>query len=211
LKCYTCLGEECETDKENDQYCLIHGHDEMCASVYDDSKNLIERGCLSTLLNKEPCDSNSENCEKCSTDGCNSPEDPSVEKIRCAACNSSVDPNCVLDPLLTTYKECNEGCFTKIDGQDLIRGCSEELMGECTGELCKICKDKNNCNNQMDFPKPRLSCYKCSGEDCLGDLTPMNEICINYRSDEKCVVLFNGCKVFLITNHILLILITSIY
>lgn len=118
LKCYTCLGADCESEKENDQHCLIYGESEKCASVYDDSGALIERGCVSTLANKEKCEQeDSSNCELCSTNGCNA--DPSISNIQCAACDSSVDSNCVLNPSLTLHKHCIKGCYTKIQGLSL--------------------------------------------------------------------------------------------
>jgi hypothetical protein len=187
LSCYKCIGSECAATTND--YCEYYGN-EHCVTVFDKSSRVIERGCSMSIKNKKYCDQNYQSCKQCSTNDCN---DITSIKVNCISCNSATNPNCVTNPAsVSTIAQCDEGCYTKIIGEDLVRGCLENLAGaSCTeNEMCGKCSQLDKCNSQL-FPSNRLSCLSCNNAIC-NETT--SSLCIKYKNDDNCVTLFDGCE-----------------
>lgn len=130
------------------ELCPAYGDMEKCTTVYDpDVDQVIARGCLSTLTTqqKEMCDQNSPNCQKCAYNFCN--KDDSKLKINfCVGCNSEDDSNCAKENLMTKDKRClTDQCFSRLIerddkhfGQLMERGCMADLLQstECLEPDC---------------------------------------------------------------------------
>ena len=56
-------------------------------------------------------------------------------------------------------------------------------------KLCESCKGLR-CNRNI-FPADRLTCFKCSGTDCLNPLTIKASICDTVEANDQCVTTFD--------------------
>lgn len=193
LQCHTCNDDDgCEADDDNVEYCERFGEQERCFTVFSKSKQVVERGCSSGLQRQTYCSQNYANCLQCSSSGCNNID--SMDSRLCAICDSSMDPNCVLNPAITTSKYCNKGCFTRLVGQTLTRGCAEDLgeTFQCTeGNKCQLCSDSDKCN-VLNYPSNRRSCKSCNSLATCQN--PSTHLCINHKDGDSCVTVFSGCK-----------------
>ncbi|XP_058839798.1 prion-like-(Q/N-rich) domain-bearing protein 25, partial [Topomyia yanbarensis] len=140
----------------------------------------LQRGCLSTLTSDEQsvCNNTVDNsCVTCNSgSGCNNDE-----WLKCHTCDpnsktcSAVQPN--------TAKFCakfssNGTCYSKLDGNNVTRGCSTDLdtQTECVG--CETCKG-SGCNRlPIEVLENFINCVKCdsSNENCA-DATLMATKC----------------------------------
>lgn len=150
----------------------------------------IERGCVSNLRNQRICDANDPRCVKCNSETCNT--DMSRTSKVCAMCTSANDPNCVRNPLVVPQKSCTKGCYTKLTGEVLTRGCEEDLLAVCNATTsCQLCNSSDRCNVQQ-LPANRLSCLTS-----VGSTTSTTQLCINHRTNDRCVTIFSGCKLLI--------------
>ena len=191
LMCQTCSGDNCNGELE---YCERINNTERCITVFSTSKDMvIERGCSSIIQNNKICQQTIGNCITCASDGCNNGTSKLIKQ--CFNCDSSTDANCVLNPIAVSSKECKTDCFTRLEGENLVRGCLEDLESMQCNETnkCKTCPDKwfDKCNAD-DYPKNRKSCKTCQGiTNCQN---PLNQVCINHRENDECVSIFDECK-----------------
>ena len=193
LQCHTCNDENCEASDDNLEFCERYQAQERCVTVFSRGDKVVERGCSSSLQNQRYCDQNYANCLQCPSSGCNSLTSK-VSRL-CAVCNSTNDPNCVINPTATTTtRVCSKGCYTRLVNEVLMRGCLEDLEEtfQCNeGNKCKYCNDIDKCNVES-YPANRKSCYTCfNAAECK---YPVPELCINYAENESCASIFSGCK-----------------
>lgn len=169
--CKTCYGNDCNAketfqrcrscNSANDVTCIRSGGSvgEITCRDYMDTcyshvqNDIVTRGCLAqpstpTAVQTECRRSNSEMCETCTQNNCNS---LLIDGEFCLTCDSQIDPNC-RDTLNHTMRtQCNlavtqRGCYRFDDGGDIIkRGCLSHLIPEeisyCRqqGSFCKTC------------------------------------------------------------------------
>lgn len=191
LLCYKCLKDEGECPATVESYCDIYGENERCVSVLDETNNVIERGCSQSINNKKYCERNQKNCISCSTPNCNT----DLHKInQCVSCSSIEDSNCVTNPaLIKNVRNCTQGCYTRVVGENLLRGCLEDLSNvECNdANFCSQCNSYDKCNVNL-YPKDRLQCLSCTSANCVGTIS--SAPCIKYKNEDKCVIIFENCK-----------------
>jgi hypothetical protein len=189
LSCLSCADDGCEGETPASKNCQRVGDDETCLTIFDADGKVIERGCSSSVTNKQNCEENAENCVSCTSDDCNndSSKDPTG---KCISCDSKTDPNCVLNP--TNSVSCSTECYTKLldseenSGQHIERGCLASGV-TCEEPECEKCSGEN-CNNQK-FPSDRISCLKCQGESCSNEEIPQ-ELCIRYGANQGCLTYY---------------------
>lgn len=196
LQCHVCEDDEdCPADDSNLEYCERYHALERCVSVFSADNKIIERGCSSSLSRERYCDQNYANCLQCPTSGCNNVT--SKDTRQCVVCDSSRNPNCVLNPTIIATSSCVDGCFTRLINGTLTRGCFESLPSsfDCVPENgCKYCNDIDKCNTG-NYPSDRKSCRTCVGADACR--APTNQICVKHTNNDSCVTLFDGCEDFL--------------
>lgn len=98
VKCHQCQGAECSVPTLNTaQYCANYVDNDQCYSIMSigDGEPEIYRGCMSdaaTSPGKQLCESEGENCTKCTGTECNN----NVLKIngKCYFCDGTEDTNC---------------------------------------------------------------------------------------------------------------------
>ena len=190
LMCQTCSGDNCEGESE---YCERINISERCITVFSTSDDkVIERGCSSRIQNNNICQQTIGNCITCGNDGCNN----ATSKLskQCLNCDSSTDANCVINPTAVSSKTCKTGCYTRLNGENLVRGCLEDLGSiQCNVmNNCKTC-DKwfDKCNTD-DYPTNRKSCRTCQG--VINCQNAWNQACIRHKENDECVSIFDGCK-----------------
>lgn len=196
LSCYNCINDVDNNEclPKDEKMCEIYGENEKCVTVFNTKNDVIERGCAQTILNKVYCNENYKNCLECSTLNCNSV----LSKTNlCVFCNSLEDPNCVINPsILTSTKSCKLGCYTRMVGENLFRGCLEDLGNiECIEKnQCSACEGFDKCNIN-EYPEDRLQCLSCqNASNCLN---ASSKACIKYEKNDRCVTVFEKCKGFL--------------
>ena len=194
LQCQLCSGDDCEVSGEVINHCERYHGQERCVTVFSQDDRVIERGCSSSLRNQLYCNQNYENCLQCPSDACNSVT--SKTSHLCVDCSSASDPNCVLNPaVVVSAKYCKKGCYSRLVGQTLHRGCYDDLATNfaCVAENnCKFCNDIDKCNVEV-YPSDRRSCKTCVGAGCNN---ASSQMCINYKSGDSCVTIFNQCELF---------------
>lgn len=199
LQCHVCNEEDCKASDDNLEFCKKYHAQERCITVFSKGGKVEERGCSSSLQNQRYCVQNYGDCLQCPSTGCNI-NDSKLNRL-CVVCNSTADPNCVINPTaILTTKVCSEGCYTRLVKGALMRGCVEDLdIGfECGDQnKCKHCNDIDKCNVDS-YPPNRKSCLSClNTAECEN---PNSEPCINYNENEKCATIFNGCKLVLFSK-----------
>lgn len=144
------------------------------------------------------CLADSDSCKSCNESECNLK--PTFQD--CHTCISSDDVNCLLKPTLTESRTCKAylaSCITAIvQDRSVQRGCHSD--NESTIKLLAykhdICED-NNCNDEV-YPKGRLQCFHCSGEEecnfVNADMTELKNS-LKYRPcnaiDDECYTYIN--------------------
>lgn len=172
LRCYSC-------DQVKDPWCkylqiasedgtqiTCSGSITECYQTVSADGGIISRGCLDPEI--VTCDA--AECERCSSDLCNSDQ---LAFDECASCDSGLDPNCKTTSSLTPIVKCVQtifdkvGCYLQSDSWDAARvrrGCASQLNEEeftlCSqnGDTCKIChgdscnlkgEELSFCNNEV--------------------------------------------------------------
>lgn len=114
LTCLQCVGDSCLSQTIMSDYCEVYHVNERCVTVFDSSNKVIERGCSSSVKNKQLCHVNEENCLKCPFNNCNT-ENSKQEIYHCVSCDSLNDPKCVSHSLLSGTVGCTTNeCFTRL-------------------------------------------------------------------------------------------------
>lgn len=209
LSCHTCHGiDNCQqATNDNVDLCPLYGSNERCVSVFDGNNTVVERGCSSILNNKNYCTINDKNCLECSTNGCN--DATSVDMKICAICDSSTDPDCVLDPKSVPAKYCEQGCYTRLVNGHTKRGCLEDLdTAQCeAAHDCFACASSDKCN-VINYPNNRMECFTCSNStDCV---RPSIKPCIRHKDGDTCVTIFNECKITFTSLLLLVLLVPKV-
>ncbi|XP_073835559.1 uncharacterized protein [Musca autumnalis] len=203
INCYTCDNvEECALGKGVIQKCE-NNDEQTCVTVFSDNGAVSQRGCSDKIISSQYssyCSQNPAKCPTCSSSGCN--EATSLDQfIECVACDSSLDKNCVLNPIeITTKTLCYGGCMTALypttedsnPRYSLIRSClndrdidDQEVCRYGNDSMCFGCEEPN-CNVNA-LPEVRHSCYRCSGDDCED---PVPEECPIYKENDQCFMRF---------------------
>lgn len=190
LECHSCLGDGCLPSDDNLEYCARYHRIERCVTVFSNN-DVIERGCSSSLQNKLYCNQNYQSCVECPSTGCNNIT--TITTRSCAVCDSSLDRNCILNPVNVTVKECEKGCYTRLVSGGLLRGCMEDLGNfQCIeANQCQFCNDVDKCNVH-NYPANRQSCETCDGINNCSNV--VNRLCFNHKPNDQCVTIFDGCK-----------------
>lgn len=180
------------------QYCSQYNKDEKCASVFSSSEDrVLERGCISSLSteNKIACNSNSENCIKCSHDKCNK-VDSKLKTDFCIECNSADDVDCAKSNPIYEARCSSAKCFTRLvpnkdnwNNNTLIteRGCFDDLSSACVAPDCVACTGKN-CNVKV-FPANRISCKSCKLHECKRGVG-IDKVCNVMSAKESCITVY---------------------
>ncbi|XP_037949168.1 uncharacterized protein LOC119680432 [Teleopsis dalmanni] len=147
------------------------------------SDGITERGCLAELESDEffDCLTNANGeCKSCNGYECNNEIIPN-DRPKCHRCSSDSDSSCQNLPkalgVCPIYDK-NDECVSVYENGITRRGCLTELSCDTNAKSCNICKGEG-CNDLnikkraedifgvfQDLP---LSCYSCSGEECLTD------------------------------------------
>lgn len=186
--CKMCHGDECNDKKEflrciEDEPSDSTRSEKLCKRYNDEcfihaSNEEVRRGCLShfeanTNITTECGNSDLDICEKCSESLCNSRE---IEHEHCIVCSSiEGSRSCIDDPSDDMQQQCplmvkKLGCFLKLDGNIITRGCVGQLNWEDRIECndldvsCKTCIG-DGCNKNLKFQQ----CIECSSTDVDGE------------------------------------------
>lgn len=123
VKCHQCEGTECMTTSiTTAKYCDTYQDNEQCYSVlaYVNNEIQVYRGCMSDAANspgKQLCDSEGDNCAKCTGTECNRQE--LKTNGHCYFCEYN-DPNCAtLEGVSSIYCPAGDqvGCFHSTVGE----------------------------------------------------------------------------------------------
>lgn len=196
LTCNKCLNDDCTTFNVISEYCERLSANESCATIFDDSGSVLERGCLTTLQYSTKCGVDDPNCLRCGYDECNV-EDSVSQKFHCISCHSEDDPNCVSNPNKTATAGCTTNqCFSKLATSSLLgwhieRGCTADLQ-QCSGSSCLTCTGER-CNSQT-YPSDRHTCYQCTGDQCAMGQLHEKKCTIYNQADKNCISVFGTGK-----------------
>uniref|UniRef100_A0A182K6A1 DUF753 domain-containing protein n=1 Tax=Anopheles christyi TaxID=43041 RepID=A0A182K6A1_9DIPT len=220
IKCYSCSSLQdprCSNTVESElsiTFCHRYKPDSHCyARIVDDH---IERGCEVDLEGSvgDVCEGNPM-CYACYRSGCNSVEEDTLRNMaRCVTCSTDQGG-----------EECGQGameaemcdklddiCFTRVNGNNLERGCLSVLeieeQNECRDASrgsCVTCQSPS-CNNQNWLKC--LLCKKSENEICSNPSPPyleeLTSYCSKYDEQSTCYAriiendLERGCSVDLI-------------
>lgn len=101
---------------------------------------------------------------------------------RCLVCNSSVDGiMCVENPQEIQSKSCQSECYMHVKDGIVVRGCvGDEFIKESTDcmnrDVCKLCSDKENCNNDKIKAERCMVCDSNENSNCKTNLTNLNAV-----------------------------------
>lgn len=120
-------------------------------------------------------------CNYCQGADCN-------DQLYCLRCASTVDNECIAGTENPFATPCGKGlkCITGIDATgNTIRGC-ENSITVTSQALCETDK----CNTGL-YPIDRLSCYQCSGVECISEsLLPTGHgVCSLYKENDECYLI----------------------
>lgn len=151
----------------------------------------IQRGCMAHLdvEKRKLCESNSDNCKKCTGNACNS-------RSHFQTCLTNSKYNQTNSKLCTEY---SDECFLRVSGDSVQRGCMNDLLKiDATETLpdcnkytnCEKCSGTSNCNDrqiEMEY------CVECSTR---GEIATWG--CIQFPNDamsKRCPLNLNkmGC------------------
>ncbi|XP_075154733.1 uncharacterized protein LOC142228233 [Haematobia irritans] len=206
INCYTCLGEEeCSNGIGAIQKCE-NNDEQVCVTVFNEDGGVIQRGCSDKIPASQYsayCNENGEKCPTCSSSGCNDATHLD-QYTECFICDSSLDKNCVLNPMdITTKVICNGGCMTALyptsnassPNYNLVRSCLNDKdmddQANCLNGInknCVGCTNEANCNT-ASLPEVRHSCYRCLGAACED---PEPEECIAFNENDQCFTRFES-------------------
>lgn len=208
LACYTCLEPPCNNHEAVSlNYCQAYVSDERCVTIMEESSGRpIRMGCKSALTSSEQttCSGSSDNCQQCSTSGCNDPSN-FAGASSCVQCTSSTDPDCVGAASNFVVQPCNDpqnfACYSRLTSTGATeRGCFSDLDStsktRCqAGTDCRMCSTRARCNS-LEFPI-QIKCFQCdstSSPECKNAQLGAPSYCRSYNVANKCftVVQENG-------------------
>lgn len=185
----TIIMETCaDCDTEKDERCRDHPElffDKICSTMQSETRegcflsivgDRLMRGCMQDREpnHKKYCSRQSDTCKHCFGKNCNKKR--SFQE--CYNCNSRDEPQCAQNSTLgktTICKEYLSTCLTGVDAHGHTHRCCSKNHPEDSDEFTygfEICS-QNKCNGNI-FPKDRLKCYQCNGEDEC-DLLPTHQ------------------------------------
>lgn len=148
----------------------------------------VNRGCLQDLepANATDCLGNSDTCKSCTGSKCNT----KVTFQECYSCNGREDPECAKSNEFGNTEICKDYHSTCGIGID-ERGFTHR---RCINESSKFDEEFTNktftCNenkcNVVIFPKDRLKCYQCNGDEECSDTSLKPEPCGIYTTYDQC-------------------------
>lgn len=164
--------------------CYLHRYEDVC-----------KRGCVSDLSESFQgiCLNQSDKCKTCIGKNCNVVKDYKT----CYTCDSKNDSYCVKVSELTNVTICSNylsSCATLIENGYTNRKCYDDFdsNNESTIDLCT----DDKCNSNV-FPKNRLQCYQCSGDEECKHITEESilEPCKFYSENDQCYSLINEGRI----------------
>ncbi|XP_055920202.1 uncharacterized protein LOC129951877 [Eupeodes corollae] len=204
LNCYTCEGSACQNSNGIPKMCE-NNNLQKCETVFDSTEVVLRRGCSDDVAKThgDYCDTNSGYCQQCKSSGCNNVTRLS-DYVNCAFCDSSTNPNCVLNPTIEGIKtrKCNQQCMAALFPRSSEEDPSYELTRTCLDDkdlddrqtcldgndpFCKTCSG-SNCND-FEFPLERHECLSCRGEECED---AQKKTCVTYHPNDQCYILFDN-------------------
>lgn len=199
--CYVCDSTHNRKCKQNisvdmRKQCPLAARRVGCFRFEDNGGETVKRGCLSNITHHEirECRINDKNCKVCLGDDCNA----KIGFQRCRYCNSKESINCIRGPSGVQTKLCREyldGCYVRVKGDEIRRGClselSIELRNECKSkDVCEICSNRDNCNNKVIEGEFCITCDSTMNLDCK------NKTSISMRKQCPLAVIQIGCYRF---------------
>ncbi|TMW44282.1 hypothetical protein DOY81_010639 [Sarcophaga bullata] len=164
--CHACHGINCLRTSYNVTQNCVDDFD-ICVTVFE-GQTVVYQGCLEQLSEelRNKCNTGLQvidkqnssklpECFKCNGNLCNN---LASETFNCIQCDSSSDINCDSKPESLVASRCllsrtpNEYCFTKREGERIVRGCLQTLEQQTaclSSEDCMICQpsEMSDCNN----------------------------------------------------------------
>lgn len=154
-------------------------------------------------INETLCTSNSEVCKICNGNSCNTKN----EFQKCYSCSSEIDPQCSKNPQLTSSKICDDYdsiCMVGIDEDgNTHRQCKNKESHTTGVDFRKdFTCEANNCNVDI-FPKDRMKCYQCVGNECSNALYSAEEVedslkpeaCSMFSKNDQCFTYIDQGKI----------------
>lgn len=190
ISCKACELESCG-GQEVDKMCSNYLRDEACLTVYGEDNQVAVRNCYADVPSElqSLCDDPANlECTTCKGNLCNT--DTKRRGNKCYKCEGIECGK--LD--ISNEIECMSECYVGVNQNgDPKRDCGSSMKNasSCgvTDQSCLTCND-DYCN-AITYPlENRISCKKCFGEDCASS-EELFELCERWRSDEKCVSIFD--------------------
>lgn len=191
ITCKSCELGSCD-DGTIDKICNQYIEGEACFTFFGQEKEVIFRECYADApaATREICDDPTNiACTKCKGNLCNS--DVMRRGSKCFKCEG---PEC-LNPSLPDTLDCLSGCYVGLNARgESLRGCSSDIANsaQCGFDdtSCFTCND-DYCNGIVFPTDGRLTCLKCSGEDCA-DSNAVSNYCETLSLNERCVSVFDA-------------------
>ncbi|XP_055308420.1 uncharacterized protein LOC129572482 [Sitodiplosis mosellana] len=205
IECYTITDPRCRTNPElmEDKICHKFRSTKHSGCYLRIEGDEVNRGCIQDLepAKTTECLDNSDTCKICTGARCNA----KAKFQECYGCNGENDPQCANNAELTNTEMCKDyhsSCAIGIDRKGFThRRCIDESSNfnkEFPNNTFTCHEDK--CNVEI-FPKDRLKCYQCNGnEACNLDTSMKPEPCRIYTEYDQCFTymgedkeVFRGC------------------
>lgn len=171
----------CSSDTDNKNQCKYGPTDDMrkqCPirlkklGCYLQKENIVNRGCVTELSQKErnECRSLNGTCKICEGDACNK---KSFFEI-CKTCSSENDENCISKPFLTADRTCPnymDQCYVHVKDGIVKRNCIGDgfinTIEECAdSEYCTHCTGGYKCNSNELRPEVCFDCDSNQNATC---------------------------------------------
>ncbi|XP_053685656.1 uncharacterized protein LOC128735186 [Sabethes cyaneus] len=190
--CLQCTSESPGCDEGTLPVATCPQQDDSCFSRTITSGFELQRGCVSSLAeaDQQRCrDATDSSCILCSGDGCNR-----ERWHKCHQCSRTTNNRCYAAPrrvLFCRHYRDGNGCFAKLVGDNLIRGCQsdpEEAQNPCAkNKYCVSCTGEA-CNDQsFDDLKAVTRCIQCKeGEFRCVAGNPANSECD--EREDRCYI-----------------------
>lgn len=158
-------------------------------NAFSQDGDTVKRGCMQDLFpDAFLCSNKSDTCKMCIGNNCNKRN----QFQECYSCSSETDSQCSRNPQLTSSEICNDYdsiCMIGIDENGHIHRQCKSRKSDTTASDFKndfICDDIK-CNVDL-FPKDRLKCYQCVGDECSDLSNSSNGTEVSVKS-EPCAIL----------------------
>lgn len=190
ISCKFCEFGTCH-ENVRDKICNKYITDEACVTIFDDDNQVAIKDCYSDVVSNLQtfCDDPTNlECTKCKGSQCN--VDTKRRGNKCYKCEGVECVN--LD--ISNEIECSSECYVGINKEGYPkRDCASAVTtaSRCgiTDLTCLTCDD-DLCNGITHPIENRLSCKKCSGEECTSSEENF-EFCERWNPSERCVSVFS--------------------